>query len=576
VIGYLPGTIYDEALTVDLKLILYRCINLLFFGGLLSGIILHYSGKIRLVKSYVFSYLIILPVIFLFLSPSLGYSTTFSSLESELNNKITTDHFEIYFAEGIDDDLVKLITLHHEYYYKELVEYLKVIPKERIRSFVFKDRYQKKELFGSANADIAKTWLYSVFITYDNYDASLKHEIAHIFSTVFGSGPFDVADNINPFLIEGIATASSPFFNENDIDYLASVAYKGGYKVSLEKMYKFSSFFTQTSTISYIYAGSFTKYLITNYGIEKFKKLYTDLDFPKIYSKPLPEIEKSYDSYLESLNTDNTKDKANYYFGRQSIFYKVCPRFIADRLGKAWGYYRDKDYKNASSLFHLILQKGENYSAVVGLSESLNKLDKRDSAIVLLKDYLNKFENTAYFYNLELRLADFSAENSNINFADSIYQKIIEQNPNRTLYYLSELRRTLSEKDSSLINYVAAEDSGKYLILKNLNKDNYYYASFPVIVDLSKSFNENYNLFLKQFDKTFIVNDFLSAYGVYYLSQYMLENLDFDRARKMAALAMRYKLENNLNLVFKDNFKRITWIYQNSDSLLSKIFNIKK
>ena len=457
-----------------------------------------------------------------------------------------------------------------------MIEYLKVTPKHKIRSFIFKDRFQKKELFGSANADIAKTWLYCVFITYDNYDASLKHEIAHCFSTEFGSGPFDVADMINPFLIEGIATASSPFFDGNDIDYLASVAYKGGYKVSLEKMYKFSSFFTQTSTISYIYAGSFTKYLISNFGIEKFKKLYTDLDFPKIYNKPLKEIEEGYDSYLESLNTDSTKDKANYYFGRKSIFYKVCPRFIADRLGKAWTYYQNKDYKNASGLFNTILQKGGNYSAIIGLSESLDKLDKKDSAIVLLKDYLNKFENTAYFYNLELRLADLYAESNKVDLADSIYQKIIQQNPSITLYYLSNLRIDLSKKDSLLMNYVTAEDSGKYVILKNLNKDNYYYSSFPVVVDLSKNFNEDYNTFLKQFNKTFIVNDFLSAYGVYYLSQYMLENLDYDRARKMAALAMRYKSENNLNLIFKDNFKRINWIYQNSDSLLNKIFNIKE
>ena len=56
----------------------------------------------------------------------------------------------------------------------------------------------------------------------------------------------------------------------------------------------------------------------------------------------------------------------------------------------------------------------------------------------------------------------------------------------------------------------------------------------------------------------------------------MLENLDFDRARQMAELAMKYKSENNLNLVFDDNFKRINWLYQNSDSLLKKIFNIKE
>jgi len=110
--------------------------------------------------------------------------------------------------------------------------------------------------------------------------------------------------------------------------------------------------------------------------------------------------------------------------------------------------------------------------------------------------------------------------------------------------------------------------------LKRLNKNKYYYSAFPVIVDLSRSFNEEYGIFIKLFDKTFVVNDILSAYGVYYLSQYMLEKLDFNRARRMAALALRYNPDNNLNLLFKDNFKKINWFY--SDSVLNMISNIKE
>ena len=576
ILGYLPGTIYDEALTVDLKLVIYRVLNLIFFGGLFTALTLHFSGKIRLLKSYVLSYLILIPLVFLFLSPSLGYSTTFTSLKSELSNVVSTDHFEIYFANDINEDLVKLIVLHHEYCYKELVEYLEIVPKEKISSFIFKDRFQKKKLFGSANADVAKTWLYSIFTTYDSYNSSLKHEIAHCFSTEFGAGPFKVADMLNPSLIEGLATASSPFYNENAIDCLASVAYNGGFKVSLEKMYKFSSFFTQSSTISYIYAGSFTKYLIENYGIEKFKRLYTNLNFPEIYGKPLSKLEKEYVAYLGGFDTDNTRDKANYYFGRKSIFYKVCPRFIADRLGKAWFLYRQKKYEDAIELFNLVLEKGENYSALSGLSESLAEMNKRDSAIVLLKTYLNKFESTGYYYNLEFRLADLYAESSDIKSADLLYRKLILQNPNTTLYYLSELRRVLGEREDLLTEYVSGEDSLKYSILKSLNKNKYYYSSFPAIVNLSQSVGEEYEVFVEQFDKKLIVNDFLSAYGVYQLSQYMLEKLDFTRARRMAALTLRYTADKNLNLLFNDNFKKINWFYTNSNLVLNNISNIKE
>lgn len=573
--GYLPGTIYDEALTVDLKLVIYRILNLLFFGGIFAALIFHFSGKIKLLKLYVLSYLIFIPLLFLFLSPSLGYSTTFASLKSELSNAISTDHFEIYFANDIDEDLVKLIVLHHEYYYKELAEYLEVVPKEKISSFVFKNRFQKKKLFGSANADVAKTWMYSIFTTFDSYNSSLKHEIAHCFSTEFGAGPFKVADMLNPFLIEGLATASSPFYIENAIDYLASIAYNGGYKVSLEKMYKFSSFFTQSSTISYIYAGSFTKYLIENYDIKKFKQLYTNLNFPQIYGKPLKELETEYISYLESLHSGENRNKANYYFGRKSIFYKVCPRFIADRLGKAWLFYKQKKYYDAVELFNSVLEKGENYSALSGLSESLVKVNKLDSAKALLRDFLDKFENTAYYYNLEFRLADLYVESGDIKTADTLYEKLILQNPNTTLYYLSQLRKVLGERENLLSEYVSSEDSLKYSILKSLNKNKYCYSSFPVIVNLSRSLDEEYEEFVKQFDKKLIINDFFSAYGVYSLSQYMIENLNFTRARRMAALTLRYTKDENLNLLFNDNFKKMNWLYTNSN-LINSISNIKE
>jgi tetratricopeptide (TPR) repeat protein len=238
--------------------------------------------------------------------------------------------------------------------------------------------------------------------------------------------------------------------------------------------------------------------------------------------------------------------------------------------------YRQKKYEDAIELFNLVLEKGENYSALSGLSESLAEMNKRDSAIVLLKTYLNKFESTGYYYNLEFRLADLYAESSDIKSADLLYRKLILQNPNTTLYYLSELRRVLGEREDLLTEYVSGEDSLKYSILKSLNKNKYYYSSFPAIVNLSQSVGEEYEVFVEQFDKKLIVNVFLSAYGVYQLSQYMLEKLDFTRARRMAALTLRYTADKNLNLLFNDNFKKINWFYTNSNLVLNNISNIKQ
>ncbi|HSP86755.1 MAG TPA: hypothetical protein VLN45_01375, partial [Ignavibacteriaceae bacterium] len=93
VLGFLPGTIYDEGLSVDFKLILYRTLNLFFFGGLLTGLIFYLSGKIRFNKFFFIIYVIIIPSLFIYFSPAFGFSTTTEKLKSELSNHISTEHF---------------------------------------------------------------------------------------------------------------------------------------------------------------------------------------------------------------------------------------------------------------------------------------------------------------------------------------------------------------------------------------------------------------------------------------------------------------------------------------------------
>jgi len=69
-----------------------------------------------------------------------------------------------------------------------------------------------------------------------------------------------------------LAVAADPVDDGNNIDYLASLAYNNKYKANLNKLFDRFSFFIQTSSLSYIYAGSFSKYLIKKYGINKFEK----------------------------------------------------------------------------------------------------------------------------------------------------------------------------------------------------------------------------------------------------------------------------------------------------------------
>ncbi len=569
IFGYYPGTVYDVAIKISLKLIGYRILNVLFFG-LIAGFSFIIIKKKRIARIIFIFLILIISTVFIYISPVLGYSTTFSRLNSVLNNEVETPHFSIHFSSGIDKNLVKVISLYHEYYYAELEKFFKYKLTRKINSYIFLNSDQKGKLFGSKNADMAKPWQYSIYVTYNDYNSILKHELAHSFSVKFGTGIFEVAKNLNPSLIEGIAVAADPFYDDNTIDYMAALAYKNNYRISLRNLYTGFNFFGQTSSLSYVYAGSFTKYLVEKYGIEKFERLYVGLNFNEVYGKPLNQLSKGFYRKLDNINASDKKDEADYYYGRKAIFYKVCPRYVAAELSDAWSAYYRNEYDKSKNMFEEILNTGDNYSALIGMANSLEKLNKRHTALILLKSKLKYYKNTAYYYSIEFSLADLFATLKNYTKADSIYYRIVKQNPNRRFYNLSNLRLSLSQKDSLLYLYLKGNEFNKYLVLEKLNSVKLNFYSVPVAITIAKSLDEEYGLFLKQYYRVFTVKNYAGSYAMYKLSQYMVENFDFKRALKIAKLSLLYQAGPDFSIILKNNYNAINWLNKNSHYILKK------
>lgn len=574
IVGYFPGTIYDEGIEVDLKLMIYRIINLLFFTSIIFLVLRALSSSSRYSLKITWIYSVIVPIAFIILSSDFGYSTTTSRIQSELDKTISSEHYEIHYSHAVDDTLIKVIALHHEFYYEELEKFFNVKPKKKIISLIFTDREQKKRLFGTANADVAKPWIPEIYISIDNYNKTLKHEIAHCFAGEFGSHIFKVAENFNPSLIEGAAMAADPIYDEIDLDYMAALAFNAQFKIDVNALFNFFNFFKQPSSLGYIVSGSFIKYLIENFGIDRFKNLYTDLDFQKYYGKELSELVRDYKTYLKLkfIIPSEAIARSNYYYGRKSIFYKICPRYAAKKINEAWKLYDQKRIENAKREFEELLNFSDNYSSFIGLAYCYEELGERQKAIDLLKDGAAKFQNTSYWYEMQFILADLFVKNSSFSTADSIYKILINLNPNRTLYSLAKLRTDLmAVMDSAVIKYLMGKDEEKYLILKSLNEPVYNYNSFPYLSYLAGSVKLNYCEFLTNFSKPLAVNDYEACFGLYKLSLFMCEKMDFDRARKMAALSLRFNGDISFNSVLHSNFEKLDWFYKNKDKLTNFI-----
>lgn len=569
--AYFPGTIYDEGITVDFKLVLYRFFNLIFFLPILFYSIRSSKRSISFRKkiSIIVTLIVVSALFYFLLSPSLGYTTTESSIKKYLSSTVESEHFLIYADQRISEEELKLIALNHEYYYTMLVQYFREHPSTKINSYLFFNSDQKKSLFGSGAADIAKPWLNSIYISLDSWESTLKHEIAHCFTANFGTGIFKLAAGFNPALIEGLAEAADGIYNGNDIHYLASLAFNNNYRIDIGSIFNGFSFFGSVSTLSYIYSGSFIQYLKENYGVNDVKEFYSSGKFNQIFPVNLNEAIKDYEVFLDTLLLNKTIEEANYYFGRKSLISKVCPRYISSAVTRAWEDYKAENFDDAKDIFNDILTKTESLSALVGLAKVYKSQDSLKKAIDLYLTHSEYFTGTAGEFDLQLRLADLFVLDDQKEDAIELYNFLISVRPNRILTYLSETRLALTQYDL-LKKYLSGSDFDKYEILKKLNSKSYFYSSVPIMIELSKSLEEDYNLFLNNFEKDFQVKDETSSYALLKLSEYMLQNLDFMRARKIAGFSIRYKKNINLLKVTELNFNKADWFLRNSETFLER------
>jgi hypothetical protein len=490
-------------------------------------------------------------------------------LKSKLSTRIESEHFIIHADRRIEKDELKLIVLNQEYYFQELQNYFRENPSNKINSYLFFNAEQKKELFGAGNADVAKPWLNCIYISLDSWESTLKHEIAHCFTAEFGTGIFKLASGFNPALIEGVAEASDGFYDENSINYLASLAYQNNYRIDLNSLFSSFSFFGSVSSLSYIYSGSFIYYLISEFGIDKVKQFYKTNDFKSAFGIELSKVTDNYEKFLEKLLPDVNKEQANYYFGRKSLISKVCPRYVAASLQEAWDHYYSNDFYSAEIKFNEIISKDDNYSAIVGLAKIYEDADSIDKAIKLLNSFLKNFDGTSSEFDLKFRLAELYVKNSELTQASDLYNSLANTSSGRRMKLLANTRLALIE-NGNIIKYVSGSDFDKYTILKELNSKKYFYPSIPLMIDLSLSLGEDYNGFLINFRNDFEVKDELSSYAILKLSEYMLRNFDYANARKMAGFALRFKENENFLRLTEDNYKKSEWFFKFSKQILEQ------
>ena len=377
VVGYFPGPIYDEQVSITGTLILARvttiivtCIFLALTASALDIKTLRF--RFRHFHRYELSFnplltrtcLTIFTIVFAFIfihQGDLGLRLSRSDIQDKLGGKYETEHFSIYYEKGTEVERhIELIAQDHEFRYHQLTQFFQLHPQKKVGSYVYTSAEQKKRLMGAKHTSIEDPINREIHI---NYSAKyphpvLKHELAHVF-----------AGEVHPIwkvslkmgLHEGIAVAA-----EWDEGHLTAHQWSKAMRTlkvarPVEKIMSAWGFWTQSSSRSYTLAGSFVRYLVDTYGIEKFKRVFPTGNFKKHYGKELKKLVREWEQFLETVPlSPSDMTVAEYRFKAPSIFEKPCAHERAELSSKAWDYYSRSNYDAAIKLFQQIYDDDKN------------------------------------------------------------------------------------------------------------------------------------------------------------------------------------------------------------------------
>ena len=355
IVGYFPGNLYDENLTLGMPLVWSRLEQLAWTIALVAlvaaGIDARYRMRLpRRPRQLAIAAVALVAAIALHAqSGALGYNVDASDIEGELDGTYETPHFIIHYAhtEEIDRDIA-LIAEDHELRYAEVVAQTGVAPEGKLTSFYFANSDQKARWMGARDVEMAKPWRHEIYLDHRPFPhPSLRHEIAHAIASAFGDPLFHVATRrvlgvpllVNPGIVEGLAVALDwPGGYDRLTPHEAVRAMQVlGLEPSLDELLSLK-FFGVSSARGYTTAGSFLRFLLDTYGAAKLRELYeSGGDFDDAYGKPMSALADEWRAMIAKVELPpGVIEAQKERFRGGGVFAQPCPHAIAARRERAY------------------------------------------------------------------------------------------------------------------------------------------------------------------------------------------------------------------------------------------------
>ncbi|MFH1727612.1 MAG: hypothetical protein ABIA04_04255 [Pseudomonadota bacterium] len=551
--GFLPGPLYDERIYFLNSLLIYRGLTILI--SILILILILSKKQKRALKIIIPSSIIFLILLFSFIfSDKLGYTRSKHSLIKNLGGHIETKHFNIYYDKEISEKTIKKHALFHEFRYHQITSDLALKPKQKFTSFIYANAKKKKLTIGAARTFIGDFYNKEMHLNLISpLHPIIKHEMTHIISSEFGNQYFGGSFNIG--LIEGIAVYEEKKDYFISLDKQVKAIINKGFKPDIKSLFSLTKFWSARASHAYILSGSFTGFLINNYGKDRFKRLYKGASIEEVYHKTLDDIIKDYDRFISKIQiTKKQQNFLDHKLSRKSMFEKTCPHTVAKLYEASEEMLECKNYNEALSELKNISNINPNeYRSSFLSSITYAKLD-------LLKNAHNSLfliDKSSLSFGEKLKrkemLADLDAKMNNCDSAISSYNDLMKIDYLPNFSNRIALKEHLAKKDCQLFTKYLNQNNNQTLINNFKNEE-----TITLICKTSPddSFDETYLNACKISHKTHPTNPEIN----YYLGLNLFNKENYKEASIYLTYANNNLKNNYLKMKCNEMLEFTDWI----------------
>jgi hypothetical protein len=388
-LGFLHGPIYDLWIPLDAG-VLWARVSHGILGIILLGLAVRYiktPGRRRRGVQAQRLFPVLLSLFFCgqllsFFYDSARHGVWF--LNRAMPDVIQEPNIELHYRRTSphDEDLAKDLARDAAFHVSEILSTMGAKVDRPIRVYAYTSADKKKLLFGGGNTDVTDVWTPSIHIELGpSPHPTLRHELVHgVASFVSWHG---IGFHPNMLITEGLAMALAPTADSLGFDEIAASMLKSGRIGSLESLMSPFGFWSVSGQRSYVVAGSLLRWLISKYGTNAVREIYSGGTIESVAGVEESKILAMWSQDVSRQHSDSNELVIEHFSRDPGVFAARCAHtsedLAQDASSDVWTRLRQPaGWKPASwSLWRLGLMPSDRDAGLTRLRADVAEVMKR-------------------------------------------------------------------------------------------------------------------------------------------------------------------------------------------------------